>query len=206
MPNPEGGPNPQENVEGQIESLLEKNLAIHDAGIPEPILEAVLATGATMALPKDGAERQAQNYEAYKAGDPQARRVNNLESVFSPKYATNLNTLLENLRQLGNDDPQAAEAFLSPSGDRPPTTEAAMYYLFKHGHLQQALEKLGPAKAERFMGMVTERSQTDFSNMETIVKMNTPEYRAREKDFTELLKEVYIALFNLGIDVAKLDE
>jgi hypothetical protein len=203
MPTPDSGPNPQELAERKIDNLLEEHMHIADEGIPSSSLELVLADGAAKILPVDPGQRDTSTYTAYKTDLTNSPRANNIISVFSPRNRDSLNRELEQLRQLGEGQEAAAQEIVTGGAqDR----QNALYFLAKKGYLRQTLHKLGPDKAERMLKMSAAEAEVDYLNPETLRNMSTPEYQEKQRDFQKILKEIYVILFELGLDAAAWDK
>ncbi len=203
MPNPEGGPNPQEVAEQNIASRIEQHFKTEDEGIPQESLQKALDFGQYMAMSD---KRTSEKYEAIKA-DPENEQTNNIWTIFSPSNARRMQRLLNELRDLGpNPSTDELEDTVEGLNNYLGT---ALYFLKKKGYLSKAFTHLGETKTERFLELAADRDSinsvkaTDASTLQKLAEQNSPE---RQKEFDRLVNEFYIALYDLGVDAARLDK
>ena len=202
MPYREGQPDLREQEAYEFDSLVKKYLKLEDEGVPQESLELVMAMGKDQAISETDMS-QVQRYQTYKAGEG-TDNANNLWAVFSPDIRDSANRMLKRLRDLGPGKlPEAQEMLENDYSYR----QTPLYYLSEKGHLRQALEKLGPDKAKRFLEVAVEKAEpVDYMAPETIKKMSDPEFQARQAEFNKTCRELYVILHELGVNVARLAE
>ena len=194
-----------EQTEAQrLEMFMTKHFSYDDSGISARILDQIAKDGERKIeeTKRNPTERNHQKYDQLKAGTPGVK-TNNIWNLFNPKTKESHDELLEKLRETEGDlITQQAIPKKYYYWEKP------LYSLIKSGTFQKAIKTIGVQETEAYIATIKIFATLieDFlSKKKNPYKISQEEYEKLENQRDTFTKNLYLTLYDLGVDVAQLD-